>query len=152
MLVFIIIILMFQIPILAISSANCPTEKRIYFATFTRLTRTQFSFKIFPTRATHVSDHHLLYISLFKVFLKNGPIPASFCLFSSFSLYNFNNTNWKSIDGVLGTQTSGHMMVGTDDTTEVWWPPRFSKFKHANEIIENSVRGISLCFKKYSII
>ena len=27
-------------------------------------------------------------------FLKNGPIPASFCLFSFFSCYNFN-TNWK---------------------------------------------------------
>ena len=26
-------------------------------------------------------------------FLKNGPIPASFCLFSLFSHYNFNNTN-----------------------------------------------------------
>ena len=25
--------------------------------------------------------------------LKNGPIPASFCLFSAFSHYNFNNTN-----------------------------------------------------------
>ena len=30
-----------------------------------------------------------------QLFLKktNGPIPASFCLFSSFSRYNFNNTN-----------------------------------------------------------
>ena len=28
-------------------------------------------------------------------FLKNGPVPASFCLFSFFSCYNFNNTNWK---------------------------------------------------------
>ena len=26
-------------------------------------------------------------------FLKNGPFTASFCLFSSFSHYNFNNTN-----------------------------------------------------------
>ena len=25
----------------------------------------------------------------------NGPIPASFCLFSLFSHYNFNKTNWK---------------------------------------------------------
>ena len=33
-----------------------------------------------------------LNLSFFK---KNGPIPASFCLFSSFSHYNFNNTNWK---------------------------------------------------------
>ena len=28
-------------------------------------------------------------------FQKNGPIPAPFCLFLSFSRYNFNNTNWK---------------------------------------------------------
>ena len=28
-------------------------------------------------------------------FFKNGPTPASFCLFSSFSRYNFSNTNWK---------------------------------------------------------
>ena len=28
-------------------------------------------------------------------FKKNGPYPASFCLFLSFSHYNFNNTNWK---------------------------------------------------------
>ena len=26
-------------------------------------------------------------------FSKNGPIPASFCLFSSFSHYDFNNAN-----------------------------------------------------------
>ena len=30
-----------------------------------------------------------------KFILKNGPIPASFCLFSSCSHYNFNITNWK---------------------------------------------------------
>ena len=28
-------------------------------------------------------------------FLKNGQIPASFCLFSSFSHFNFKNTSWK---------------------------------------------------------
>ena len=28
-------------------------------------------------------------------FFKNGPVPASFCLFLIFSRYNFNNTNWK---------------------------------------------------------
>jgi len=39
-------------------------------------------------------------------FFKNGPIPASFRLFSLFSRYNFN-TNWKSIDGVLGIWTRG---------------------------------------------
>ena len=39
---------------------------------------------------SHVSEWLCL-----LTFLKNGPIPASFCLFSSFSHYNFNNTNWK---------------------------------------------------------
>ena len=42
-----------------------------------------------------------------------------FSLFLSFSHNNFNNSNWKSIDGVLGIQTQGHRMVGTDKTTEV---------------------------------
>ena len=27
----------------------------------------------------------------------NGPFTASFCLFSSFTHYNFNNTNWKKL-------------------------------------------------------
>ena len=65
-------------------------------------------------------------VSLFAlVFLKNGPIPASFCLFSSFSRYNFN-TNWKSIDGVLGIRTRGRRMVGADETTELLRPPLFA--------------------------
>ena len=29
----------------------------------------------------------------------------------------------KSVDGVLGIRTRSHMMVGTDDTTELWRPP-----------------------------
>ena len=36
-----------------------------------------------------------LQILTWKWFIKNGPIPASFCLFSSFPQYNFNNTNWQ---------------------------------------------------------
>ena len=31
----------------------------------------------------------------FVIIFLNGPILASFCLFSLFSWYNFNNTNWK---------------------------------------------------------
>ena len=50
-------------------------------------------------------------------------IPASFWLFSSFSRYNFNNTNWKSVDGVLGLQTRGCRMVGECKTTELWRLP-----------------------------
>ena len=34
-------------------------------------------------------------ITISILFYKNGPIPASFCLFSLFSHYNFNKTNWK---------------------------------------------------------
>ena len=35
------------------------------------------------------------YFSPCNRFFSNVPIQASFCLFSSFSHYNFNNTNWK---------------------------------------------------------
>ena len=45
-----------------------------------------------------------------------------FVLFLFFSCYNFN-TNWKSVDGVLGIRTRGRRMVGADETTELWWPP-----------------------------
>ena len=59
-----------------------------------------------------------------NVFLKKmGQSRPLFCLFSFFSSYNFNNTNWKSIDGVLGIGTRGRRMVGTDETTELWRPP-----------------------------
>ena len=30
----------------------------------------------------------------------------------------------KSVDGVLGIRTRGHRMVGTDETTELWRPPK----------------------------
>ena len=63
------------------------------------------------------------YLSGLRIlFLKNWPIPASFCLFLFFSCYNFNR-NWKSVNGVLGIQTRGHRMVGADKTTELWRPP-----------------------------
>ena len=66
-------------------------------------------------------------------FLKNGPNPASFCLFSFFShaKYSINLTiNYKSIDGVLGTRPQGSRIVGTDEFTELWRPPKRSKFYH----------------------
>ena len=62
------------------------------------------------------------FISSRKSFFKYGPIPASFCLFLFFSHYNFN-TNWKSVDGVFGIQTWGRMIIGADETTELWRPP-----------------------------
>ena len=42
-----------------------------------------------------------------KRFFQKWDNPTSFCLFSSFSHYNFNNTKWKSVDGVLGIHTRG---------------------------------------------
>ena len=51
------------------------------------------------------------------------PNPTSFYLFFSFSLYNFNNTNWKKCRYCArGIWTRGRMMGGTDYTTELWWP------------------------------
>ena len=58
--------------------------------------------------------------------LKNGSNMASFCLFLFFShdKYSTNLTiKNKSIDGVLGTQTLSGRMVGTDESTELWWHP-----------------------------
>ena len=54
-------------------------------------------------------------------FLKYGPIPAFFCLFSFFSYSNNQIDN--SVDGVLGIRTRGRGMVGEDETTELWRPP-----------------------------
>ena len=65
--------------------------------------------------------HLCCYSSTF--FKKTGQSRPLFCLFLFFSSYNFNNTNWKSIDGVLGIGTRGRRMVGTDETTELWRPP-----------------------------
>ena len=57
---------------------------------------------------------------------KNEPILASFCVFSSFPHYNFNNKI--DVDGVLGIQTCSRMMVGTDNTKELWRPPFIEMF------------------------
>ena len=32
----------------------------------------------------------------------------------------------KSVDGVLGTRTRGRRMVGADEATDLWWPPKFA--------------------------
>ena len=55
-------------------------------------------------------------------FLQNGPIPASFCLFSFFSC-TISIQIEKSLDGVLRIRTLGRRMVGEDKTMELWRPP-----------------------------
>ena len=61
------------------------------------------------------------YLELLHFFKKSGPIPASFCLFSSFSCYNFN-TNWKKHRWCAWDLNPGRRMVGADETTELWRP------------------------------
>ena len=57
---------------------------------------------------------------------KNGPNPASFCLFSFFSQHKYIANlilNYESVYGVLGTGTQGGKKVGEDKSTELWWQP-----------------------------
>ena len=58
-----------------------------------------------------------------KVIFKNGPIPASFGLFSSFP-HDKSKLIDKIVDGVLGTQTRGSRMEGADKSTELWRHPK----------------------------
>ena len=66
--------------------------------------------------------------NLFWVFyVKNGPNPASFCLFFVLfshckDKYSTNLTiNDKCIDGVLGSQTRGGRIVSAEESTELFW-------------------------------
>ena len=51
-----------------------------------------------------------------------GQIRPLFVYFRSFHNANIEqiDCNDKSVDGVLGTQTRGGRMVGTDKSTELW--------------------------------
>ena len=59
-------------------------------------------------------------------FLKKGPIPSLFIYFAD---YNFNNTNWKSVDSVLGIGTRSRRMVGADETPELWHSFLFGRIR-----------------------
>ena len=59
------------------------------------------------------------------IFKKLGQSKPLFVLFTfqfKWQIYNLNNKNWKCIDGVLGTQTWGCTMEGTDEYTKLWRP------------------------------
>ena len=76
-----------------------------------------------------ISGIKLVDISIYAVFFKKGPNPASFLVYSlSFpqhkDKYSTNFTiNDKSIDGVLGSRTRGSMMEVADESTELWRHP-----------------------------
>ena len=73
----------------------------------------------------------------FSFFFKKWSFSGLFCVFSSFSHYNFNNTYWKSLDGVLGFWTRGHSMVGADDAKELWRPPKNFPFTSSSSSRNN---------------
>ena len=52
--------------------------------------------------------------------LKNGPNPASFCLFSFFSQCKDKSSTNLIIDGVLGRRTRDSRMEGADESAELW--------------------------------
>ena len=62
---------------------------------------------------------------LLPIFSKMGHSRPLFRLLSFFShdKYSTNTLNDKSVDGVLGIRTHGRIMVGADDTSELWRPP-----------------------------
>ena len=102
---------------------QCATHAKVEFRGFERTTvgygswnTTNWFRSHQPCTALHCSHIQLYWLfgQLFLYDFKNGPIPASFCLFSFFSRYNCD-TNWKSIDCVLGIRTQGRRMVGADE-------------------------------------
>ena len=58
------------------------------------------------------------------IFLKNGPIQASFVYFHPFLITISIIQIEKSFDGVLGIRTHSRRMEGADETTELWGPPQ----------------------------
>ena len=111
------------------------------------VTRLSYNKEVIRTHSFHQSNtvEMFSYDAVFSVkikdyvqlFLKNGPNPSSFGLFSFFShdKYSINLTiNDKSIDCLVGTRTRGSRMVGADESIELW---RHStcKFKSFNNFL-----------------
>ena len=69
----------------------------------------------------------MLFVHLVKIAILNGPIPASFCLFSSFPHYIIQKID-ESVDGVLGTWTRDSRMEGADEFIELWRHPKIAIF------------------------
>ena len=59
-------------------------------------------------------------VSFFKKMGQSRPLCVYFCSF----LVTISIQIEKSVDGVLGIRTCGCMMVGADETTELWRPPK----------------------------
>ena len=57
-------------------------------------------------------------------FFKKWANPGLFLFYFCSFLVPISTQIEKSIDGVLGIRTRGRRMVGADETTELWRPPR----------------------------
>ena len=60
-------------------------------------------------------------------FLKKWANPGLF-LYFRFFLVTILIQIEKNVDGVFGIRTWGHRMVGADENTEHWQPPRYATF------------------------
>jgi len=58
----------------------------------------------------------------------------------------------KSIDGVLGIRTRGRIMVGVDETTELWRPPKDSRVYHLINIRGRSSKCSLGTIENYDVL
>ena len=63
-----------------------------------------------------ITDRSIIFLDL--------PIPASFCLFSSFPHHTIQYI-YECVDDMLGTQTRGDRMEGTDESTSHFFNLRY---------------------------
>ena len=83
-----------------------------------------------------------------NVFFKMGQSRPLFVYFCSFHI-TISIQIEKSVDGVLGIRTRGRRMVGTDKTTELWWPPlpNLESFSFFPSINKNCFNFININWK-----
>ena len=59
----------------------------------------------------------------------------------------------KRVDGVLGIQTRDRKMVGADETTELWWPPKCKKicYHSLSKIAQSGHTDCQQQFRYFSV-
>ena len=74
------------------------------------------------TRRNSYSTQHAVNNICFSIYFLNMSQSRPLIVYFRPFLNAITIKNWKSIDGVLGIQTWGRRMVGTDETMELWRP------------------------------
>ena len=85
----------------------------------TKISSMRSWFKLLTVGSAFFRSYSILVVSLL---LKIGQARPLFVYFHSFHITNLT-INYKSIDGVLWTQTRGGRTVGADESTELWRHP-----------------------------